>query len=67
MRFSQVAVIIHPIIEHVSIVGSRTILGPPAVAVSRIKPLLLHGLHSDVQALQNKWPFTQPPTYPCTL
>lgn len=62
MRFSQVDVIIHPVIEHVSVLCSRTVLGSRAAAVTWIKPLLLQGLRSNVQALENKWPLAQPLT-----
>lgn len=54
MRCSQVDVIIYLAIEHTSVVGSRAILGSRAAAVIRIHPLLMHGLRSNVQALQNK-------------
>lgn len=33
-RFSQVDVIIHPVIEHVSVLCSRTVLGSRAAAVT---------------------------------
>lgn len=54
MRFSQVDVIIYPAMEHVSDIGSRATLGSPAAAVIRTKLLLVHGLHPNVQLLQNE-------------
>ena len=38
----------HPVIEHVSVLGSRTVLGSRAAAVMRTRPLLLSGLLSNV-------------------
>lgn len=45
-RLSQVAD--HPVIGHVSILGSRTVLGSRAAAVIRMRPLLLFGLLPNI-------------------
>lgn len=45
---------VHQASEHVSVLGSRMVLGSRIVAVIGIKALLLHGLCSNIQALANK-------------